>query len=171
MFGQNKVPGYLIDEITCRFQVSALSPTPKQGDLITRSGVVYEVTKVEKLVRDTQWKLTGNRAFLSADYSTTCTVQRGTLSQNASGMDVQTWGTFASNVACYLFVQGQPQEMGDVFDVAGVTDISILFLGSGGSGVRASDRIVLGGVTYEILNVMNDSRIAMLPEIKLRRLQ
>jgi len=170
IFGFETVPAYNITKFITRFPVSGLSPTPKEGDLITRNGVDYEVTLVEKVVRDTCWRLECSRASINPDYATTVTIKRGTISQNAYGVDVASLSTFIASLSGYMYL-GDNVHIVDVLDVIDQIDTGVFYVSGGAQGIMPSDVLVYSGVNYDITDVEKDGRIAQLCELKVKRIQ
>jgi len=169
-FGEPQVRGYCIDSVGITFPVDNLSITPKLGDTFDYLGNTYEVTSAELKTANTRWNFTGKRAYLEPGWSTTCLIQRATISQNAAGMDIDSWGTLYASAQCYRNPQNVPQEAFDQLGVVGVNDLSKLYLGPTVSGVRVTDRVTLNGLLYTNTRTQNDARIAMLPEIEIQRI-
>lgn len=164
-FGSPSVPGYEIDEVVCHFLVSLLSPTPKLGDTITRAGTVYEVTEAKKIGRDVLWRLVTQRASLNADYAITVTQQRATLTQDAMGAPVETWGTVTTHQAIRMD-EDDVADMIDRLGVAGDKQAITLFVAQSASFLPM-DRILIGSRPYRITLLGDEGRISRLKKIRI----
>lgn len=82
----------------------------------------------------------------------TCTIQRATETSDGDGTSAS-WATLASGVTCRLsrIGQGGNEALGAGGAVRAIGQRRIKL--PAGQDVRASDRIVTGGVTYEVVDV------------------
>ena len=86
----------------------------------------------------------------------TCTIQRATESVTSGGV-TQTWATLASGVSCRLsrIGQGATEGLGANGATTAVGQRRIKL--PAGQDVTPKDRIVTGGVTYEVADVQSVS--------------
>ena len=86
----------------------------------------------------------------------TCTIQRATESVTSGGV-TQTWATLASGVSCRLsrIGQGATEGLGANGATTAVGQRRIKL--PAGQDVTVKDRIVAGGVTYEVVDVQSVS--------------
>lgn len=170
-FGDPNIPCYEIRGFVTRFLVSALSPVPKIGDTITRSGgSAYEVVEANKVVRDTQWRLVCKRASINSDYAVNVTIKRGTVTQNSYGVDTASLTDFVTSLTGYLYL-GANVHQENIMDVINSVDTGVFYVSGGAQGIMPSDVLVYSGVSYDITDVEKDGRIAMLCELKIKRIQ
>lgn len=80
---------------------------------------------------------------------TTITVQRATVAEDIYGdpkpVSWSTWSTFEGEVGW-----GNPDESIEVGRNTVITNRTVLIRGAAPSGILSTDRVVIGGVTYDI---------------------
>ena len=85
----------------------------------------------------------------------TCTIQQKSKTQGLSGQVVFGWTTKTANVKTRKNKNLQPKIYDEVLKVY-VDDYKFYFLA--GTNITIADRILLGGLTYQVLNVDTDGQ-------------
>jgi hypothetical protein len=101
---------------------------------------------------------------------TTCTLQTATRTSDGLGGFTISWSTAASNVACRLSPLTMKALAGSQGEQFTVVSAWVLHLGHG-QAVTAGQRAVVGGDTYEVLNVEDDQSERASRRAYLRRIE
>lgn len=163
-FGETAVPGYGVDAVVTRFPASVLSTAPKEGDTITRSGVVYEVVAVSKMVRDTQWRLECARAYINGDYDVSIVLNRFTLSTDVAGSVTEQ--SYA--IGTYSAIVMLEDDVADMINRLGIKGDkqSLTFFVDQTVPALPMDMITYSGRDYRITMIGDEGRIARLKKIR-----
>jgi hypothetical protein len=105
------------------------------------------------------------RASLNADYAITVTQQRATLTQDAMGAPVETWGTVTTHQAIRMD-EDDVADMIDRLGVAGDKQAITLFVAQSASFLPM-DRILIGSRPYRITLLGDEGRISRLKKIRI----
>lgn len=117
----------------------------------------------------TAGELTWMRDMADDQMPDTCTILRGTATQNAIGEGIIAWGTVDSGVACRLDPPGLRPDIRDVGgQIQTVADWRVSL--PNGTGLEAGDRVVHSSDTYEVIQSWVDQSWQIQVVGELRRL-
>lgn len=81
----------------------------------------------------------------------TCTIQRSSRSANSIGERVVSWSTASSGVACRLAREQRAAQRGSMSQQSVVIGPWVLTVATT-VDIRSGDRVIVGGVTYEVVD-------------------
>ena len=98
-----------------------------------------------------------------------CTIERANLSPDGAGGWTGAWATLASGVACRLAPVGNPSEVivADRYTGKALWQLTL----PSGQDITHADRVVLSGLTYEVVGIQSGGAWATATRVLLVRLE